>query len=86
MGDCFNDLAIILNRDPLSPREIPIPWAPQHPPKKVEKPPGSYSRPYCLLYGSFSKLGIPLIIRTIVFWGPYWGPLILENYHIAILW
>ena len=23
-----------------------------------------------------------LIIRTIVFWGPYWGPLILENYDI----
>ena len=26
-------------------------------------------------------LGIP-IIRTIVFWGLYWGPLILGNYHI----
>ena len=22
------------------------------------------------------------IIRTIVFGGPYWGPLILENYHM----
>ena len=28
-------------------------------------------------------LGVP-IIRTIVFWGLYWGPLILGNYHI--LW
>ena len=26
-------------------------------------------------------LGVP-IIRTIVFWGLYWGPLILGNYHI----
>ena len=37
-------------------------------------------------YGGFPKLGVPLlgvpIIRTIVFWGLYWGPLILENYHI----
>ena len=24
------------------------------------------------------------IIRTIVFWGLYWGPLILGNYHIYI--
>ena len=28
-------------------------------------------------------LGVP-IIRTLVFWGPYWGPLILGNYHIYI--
>ena len=27
-------------------------------------------------------LGAP-IIRIIVFWGPYWGPLIFGNYHIA---
>ena len=27
-------------------------------------------------------LGVP-IIRTIVFWGLYWGPPILENYHIS---
>ena len=27
-------------------------------------------------------LGVP-IIRTIVFWGLYWGPLILGNYHIV---
>ena len=27
-------------------------------------------------------LGVP-IIRTIVFWGLYWGPLILRNYHIC---
>ena len=26
-------------------------------------------------------LGVP-IIRTIVFWGLYWGPPILGNYHI----
>ena len=25
--------------------------------------------------------GVP-IIRTIVFWGLYWGPLILGNYHV----
>ena len=28
-------------------------------------------------------LGVP-IIRTIVFWGLYWGTLILGNYHIAL--
>ena len=27
-------------------------------------------------------LGVP-IIRTIIFWGIYWGPLILGNYHEA---
>ena len=37
-------------------------------------------------YGGFPKirgtfLGFP-ITRTIVFWGLYWGPLILGNYHI----
>ena len=36
--------------------------------------------------GGFPKLGVPLlgvpIIRTIVFWGLYWGPLILGNYHV----
>ena len=26
-------------------------------------------------------LGVP-IIRIIVFWGLYWGPLIVENYHL----
>ena len=36
----------------------------------------------CLkIEGTF--LGVP-IIRTIVFWGLYWGPLILGNYHITI--
>ena len=29
-------------------------------------------------------LGVP-IIRIIVFWGLYWGPLILGNYHIPIM-
>ena len=28
-------------------------------------------------------LGVP-IIRTIVFWGLYWGPLILGNYHLGL--
>ena len=28
-------------------------------------------------------LGVP-IIRTIVFWGLYWGPLILGNYQVAL--
>ena len=28
-------------------------------------------------------LGVP-IIRTIVFWGLYWGPLILGNYHVGL--
>ena len=28
-------------------------------------------------------LGVP-IIRTIVFWGLYWGPLILGIYHILV--
>ena len=27
--------------------------------------------------------GVPLI-RTIVFWGLYWGPPILGNYHILL--
>ena len=28
----------------------------------------------------FTILGVP-IIRAIIFWGLYWGPLILGNYH-----
>ena len=24
------------------------------------------------------------IIRTIIFWGLYWGPLILGNYHLGL--
>ena len=28
--------------------------------------------------------GVP-IIGTIVFWGRYWGPLILGNYHIGVI-
>ena len=28
-------------------------------------------------------MGVP-IIRIIVFWGLYWGPLILGNYHIEL--
>ena len=33
--------------------------------------------------GEIPFWGVP-IIRTIVYWGLYWGPLILGNYHI--LW
>ena len=29
-------------------------------------------------------LGVP-IIRTIVFWDLYWGPLILGNYHVEYI-
>ena len=29
-----------------------------------------------------TSLGDP-IIRTIVFWGVYWGPCILGNYHVV---
>ena len=28
-------------------------------------------------------LGVPIIIRTIAFWGLYWGPLILGDYHVG---
>ena len=47
------------------------------------------AKPWCVImpYGGFPKLGVPFlgipIIRTIVFWGLYWGPLILGNYHIS---
>ena len=38
-------------------------------------------------FGGFPKLGVPLlgvpIIRIIVSWGLYWGPLILGNYHLG---
>ena len=43
---------------------------------------------YIGLYGGFPKLGVPFlgvpIIRILIFWGLYWGPLILGNYHIGI--
>ena len=47
--------------------------------------------PAKLTYGDFQKLGVPFlgvpIIRTIVYWGLYWGPLIVGNYHIlSQLW
>ena len=40
-----------------------------------------------ILHGGFPKLGgtilgVP-IIRTIVFWVLYWGPLILGNYYMV---
>ena len=39
--------------------------------------------------GGFPKLGVPFwgggpIIRTIVYWGLDWGPLILGNYYIFL--
>ena len=38
------------------------------------------------IFGSFPKLGVPFlgapIIRIIIFWGLYWGPPILGNYHL----
>ena len=38
--------------------------------------------------GGFPKLGVPYywvpIIRTIVFWGLYWGPLILGSYQMEL--
>ena len=39
-----------------------------------------YLRPITILGVLF--FGVP-IIRTIVFWGLYWGPLILGKYHIS---
>ena len=45
--------------------------------------------PKLVLYEGFPKLGgIFLgvhIIRTIVFWGLYWGSPIVGNYHIGVL-
>ena len=38
---------------------------------------------YCSkIRGTFSKVPI---IRIIVFWGLYWGPLIQGNYHILLM-
>ena len=38
-------------------------------------------------HGDFPKLGVPCLgvplIRTIVYWGLYWGPLILGSYHMG---
>ena len=38
-------------------------------------------------FGSFPKLGVPFlgvpIIGIIIFWGLYWGPFILGNYHLG---
>ena len=38
-------------------------------------------------FGGFPKLGVAFwgvpIIRTIVFWGLFWGSLILGNYHLG---
>ena len=61
-------------------RAPPI-YVSQNPP-----PPKMLHRPYYIwefLKIMGTLLGIP-IIRTIVYWGLYWVPLILGNYHIAI--
>ena len=46
-----------------------------------------YLNPQAFLLGGFPKLGVPSlgvpIIRIIVYWGLYWGPLILGNYHLG---
>ena len=40
------------------------------------------------IYGGFPKIsgtfGVS-IIRMMIYWGLYWGPPILENYHIGIM-
>ena len=45
--------------------------------------PGSYMNIYIWGFPKITGtlLGVP-IIRTIIFWGLYWGSLILGNYHI----
>ena len=52
---------------------------------KGQDPTGGKGSTMVLIWG-FPKirgtsLGVP-IIRTIVYWGLYWGTLILGNYHI----
>ena len=44
-----------------------------------------YSNPYIWGFPKIrgTLLGVP-IIRTIVVWGLYWGPLILGNYYIPL--
>ena len=40
-----------------------------------------------LIFSLMALIGVPLgvpIIRIIVYWGLYWGPLILGNYHIYV--
>ena len=42
-----------------------------------------------VIYGSFPKTGVPFegsLKGLQVFWGLYWGPLILGNYHMEGLW
>ena len=68
------------NITPIEPQYTPESW----------KPPVSCQSCQTLghpKYGDVPKLrdpfGVP-IIRAIVFWGLYWGPLILGNYHIPL--
>ena len=51
-------------------------------------PEGGSTKNYYIDIWGFPKirgtlLGVP-IIRTIVFWGLYWGPPILGNYHMCM--
>ena len=41
----------------------------------------NYSISESKMFQGFPKLGIPMM-RTILYWGLYWGTLILGNYHL----
>ena len=43
----------------------------------------AWIRILCPTHGAFPKLGVPTI-RIIVYWGLYWGLLILGNYHMTV--
>ena len=53
--------------------------------KKMETTLTGFYRVQGYMYGGFPKIGIPFWgvpkIRILAFWGLYWGPLILGNYH-----
>ena len=46
----------------------------------------NYSISESKIFQGFPKLGIPFLgvpmMRTILYWGLYWGTLILGNYHL----
>ena len=54
---------------------------PARTPWQVERPRG-LAAALLPMWVPFCFLGVP-IIRTIVFWGLYWGPLILGTYHLS---
>ena len=74
----------------LSPKHKPFP-----PPRHLQQTGepyqalGSWGALAGLGFGNFPKLGgetflgVP-IIRIILLWGLYWGPLILGNYHLRV--